>query len=213
MGRQGLNKIQQELYSSWELCRKVCRGKGQRYEGVPLQKEWETFDGFYKDNYQRYFRARRKWKNYMRVAARPKDGMTGKLKHRPVRLVRKIKEKGFTKGNTCFSSPSDIMKYHSGKHRYMFENKLLGTRDIKNILKKRGVLIEMESITQRLRLGQSLFEPSVRYPANWKGCYRSYAEVAKMEKISYDLLKKRIFKDGMSFLQALKSCREYKYIK
>ena len=210
MARSGLNKTAQELYHSWQICKKVCCGNGVRYEGVPIQKEWETFDGFYKDNYQRYCKAKRKWRNYTRLTKRTKNEVVSELKHRTVRMRRRVKANGYTKKNTFFSSPSDVMKYNINTHKYMFENKLLGTRDIQNILKKRGVIINMEAITQRLRLGQGLFEPSIRYPEFWNGCYRSYAEIADFEGVSYCLLKKRMLKNGATFSQSLEYCKKYK---
>lgn len=208
MGRFGLNQTQKELYENWQLCRRksyVC--SGGMSEGVPIQEEWKTFEGFVKDNWIRYLRAKIKWLRYKRVA--PRDSNVGKLKLRATRLTRKVKAYGFTKDNTVFTSPSDAMKYHATTHKYMFEDQMLGTRDIKNILKKRGIEMGMEQITARLRKGFSLFEPSVRYPVKWKGVYRSYSEIALMENVSYDLLKKRIHKHGMTFQQSLDYCRNY----
>lgn len=208
MGRQGLNKYQQELYSSWDYFRKCCiRKQCSKYEGVPYDNKWETFEGFVKENWFRYFRAKVKWKNYTRVAPRKGEYETP-LIHRNIRLKRKVKELGFTKDNTVFTSPSDQMKYFESTHKYMFEGQLLGTRDIKNILKKRGINLGMEQVVMRLKKGMDLFEPSIDCKIKWKGKYRSYVEIADMEKISLSSLKK-LNVENNNIRKSVDQCREW----
>ena len=208
MSRKGLNKNEQELYVSWEyICKKSFWPNHIAYEGIPYDPNWRTFEGFVKDNWFRAYRAKIKWKNYQRVA--PRNGIQGKLKTKTTRFVRYKKELGFFKENTCFTSPSDVMKFHRTTHKYMFEGSLLGTRDIKNILRKRGVDLEMETIVKRLKKGVSLFEPSERYKIKWKGKFRSYVEVAEMEGVDYDLLKSRCLRHDEDIQKAINYCRKY----
>lgn len=189
------NKRFIELKNIYQYVRKVCcQTGGQRYEGVLLDNNWQSFDDFVKDNWFRYYRAIIKWRCYKRVA--PRNGQVGALKNNYVRLKRKVKERGFTKDNTVFTSPSDMMKYIEYTHKYMFENQLLGTRDIKNILKKRGIHLTMEMIVRRLKSGTDLFAPNSDDHTKWKGKFRGFVEIAKMEKVNYDILKKRFYEKG-----------------
>lgn len=189
------NKRLIELKNIYQYVRKVCcQTGGQRYEGVPLDKNWQTFDDFVKDNWFRYYRAFIKWRNYKRVA--PREGQSGALKTNYIRLKRKVKERGYTKDNTVFTSPSDMMKYVEYTHKYMFEDQLLGTRDIKNILRKRGINLTMETIVKRLKAGMDLFAPNSGEHTKWKGKFRSFVEIAEMEGVNYDVLKKRFYEKG-----------------
>ena len=184
-----------------------CQKGGQKYEGVPLDKKWRTFEGFVKDNWIRYYRAVIKWRNYKRVA--PKKGLTGKLTTNYVKFKRKVKELGYTKENTVFTSHSDSMKYAGHTHKYMFEDKLLGTRDIKNILCKRGINLTMAGITNRLNSGMDLFAPSVDDLLKWKGKYKSFVDIAEMENVNYDTLKHMFYKTR-DIKQAVINARENK---
>jgi hypothetical protein len=160
---------------------------GKRYEGVPISENWMAFDDFVKDNWFRYYRSIIKWKNY--------TGLTKDiLIHSKVRFIRKVRGFGFTKDNTVFTSPSDAMKYYSTTHKYMFEDKLLGTRDIYNILKKRGININMSTVTERLRNGQDLFAPANQEYVKWKGRFRSFAEIAKLENVAHGTLKQLFYR-------------------
>lgn len=189
------NKRIIELKNIYQYVRKVCcQTGGQRYEGVPLDNNWQSFDDFVKDSWFRYYRAIIKWRGYKRVA--PREGQKGALKNNYVRLKRKVKERGFTKDNTVFTSPSDMMKYIEYTHKYMFENQLLGTRDIKNILRKRGINLTMEMIVKRLKSGTDLFAPNGDEHTKWKGKFRSFVEIAELENVNYDILKKRFYEKG-----------------
>lgn len=208
MARSGLNKTERELYQMWSFIRKVCFGKGVLFEGVPCVKEWETFDGFKKANYFRYLRAKVKWKGYKRVSGQRNAATPEPLKLNNVTLKRKVKELGYSLENTVFTSLSDRCKYIDANHKYMFEGQLLGTRDIKNILKKRGIIISMEQITKRLNNGMDLFAPGERFKIKWKGEYRSYVDIAEMEKVSYEMLKRRNYEVN-DIRKALDYCREW----
>lgn len=60
-----------ELKRMYDYVRKVCCYTGcKKYEGVPIDDKWKTFDGFLKDNWFRYYRAKIKWKGYKRVVVR-----------------------------------------------------------------------------------------------------------------------------------------------
>ena len=78
----------------------------------------------------------------------------------------------------------------------MFEGKMLGTRDIQRILKKRGINIGMEAIVHRLKKGFDLFATSERDHIKWKGKFRSFVDIAKMEGIGYGILKHRFYDCG-----------------
>ena len=208
MSRKNLNKTQQELFNMWEYICKVCFwDKHITYEGVPYDESWRTFEGFVAANKFRYLRAKVKWRGYKRVA--PRTGLTGSLKNNNVKLKRKVKELGYTIENTVFTSPSDQMKYAAHTHKYMFEDRMLGTRDIKNILKKRGIFLTMETIAKRLNSGVPLFDTAERLHIKYKGKWRSYMDIATMESISYDLLKKRIYKDNETLKQAIEYCKNW----
>lgn len=209
MPRSNLNKTQKELYSMWDYFRKVCVRKGcAQYEGVPYDAGWLSFDGFVKENSFRYLRAKVKWKNYQRVALRKEGEAPAPLKLNNIRLKRKIMEVGFTKENTVFTSPSDMMKYVEFTHKYMFEGKLLGTRDIKNILKKRGINLSMGTITGRLNKGFNLFAENEHSKIKWKGKFRSYVEIAKIEEVSLAMLKKRNLEIN-NIRKSLDYCRQW----
>lgn len=207
MARYGANKTERELYQMWGYIRRVCFGKAKIFEGVPCEKGWETFDGFKKANYFRYLRAKVKWKNYKRVSQH-RNGIPQELKLNNVSLKRKVKELGYTMENTVFTSLSDKCKYSKSTHKYMFEGQLLGTRDIKNILKKRGITITMEQITTRLNRGADVFAPGERFQIKWKGKYRSYKDIAEMEGVSYEMLKRRNYEVN-DIRKALDYCREW----
>lgn len=209
MPRKQLNKTERELYSMWDYFRKCCiRTSCSQYEGTPYDKSWLTFEGFIKENWFRYLRAKVKWKNYKRVALKKRGETPAPLKINNIRLKRKVMELGFTKENTVFTSPSDQMKYFESTHTYMFEGQMLGTRDIKNILKKRGIELSMEQITKRLNSGLDLFAENNHAKIKWKGKYRSYVEIAQMENVQFDMLKKRNYEIN-DIRKALDYCRNW----
>lgn len=123
---------EQYLRSTWYYIKKVCLLKNSKqYEGC--YTEWNNFETFFKDNINRFRYALKKYAKYTNVVQRRK-----KPKH-PIRLIickRKIKELGFTKKNITWTNSSQACKYRLNTHKYLFENKLLGTRDILSILKK-----------------------------------------------------------------------------
>lgn len=209
MGRDNLTKAQRELYHFWDYFRKVCCRKSCAiYEGVPYDPSWETFEGFVKANWFRYYRAKLKWKGYKRVATRKASDVPAPLINNNIRFKRKVKEKGYTIENTVFTSPSDCMKYSKSTHKYMFEGQLLGTRDIKNILKKRGINVSMTAIVTRLNNGFDLFAENERSKIKWKGKFRSYVEIAKMENVSLPMLKKRNIEIN-DIRKSLDYCRQW----
>lgn len=183
-----------ELKRIYDTIKKKCRYVNcKQYEpGLPLDKNWQTFDGFVKDNWFRYYRAKVKWKDYKKLIIR--KGRSNKLKINHVWFARKVPKLGYTKENTVFTSPSDLKKYSKSTHKYIFENKLLGTRDIKNILKKRGINITMEGLVHRLNSGYDLFTANIDDKIKWKGKFRSFLDIAKLEGVSYDVLKKNYYK-------------------
>lgn len=196
------------LWNIYGYVRKVTRQNGVKYEGVYLDPKWETFDDFIKDNWFRYYRALIKWKNYKRVVTR--DQYSGKLKHTKIRFVRKVKELGYTKENTVFTSPSDGMKYHRTAHKIMFEDKLLGTRDIKNILKKRGIDITIEQIIKRAKTPDTLFNPKEREYVKYKGKYHSLVYIADKEGLNYDTLKNCFYNKQKNIKKAIDRAKDYK---
>lgn len=204
--KAGLSKNAQELYNCWGYARKVC-GNGILRENVPCDPNWATFDGFLKDNWFRYYRAKIKWKNYKRVATT--DKYSGPLKNKILVFKRYKKELGFTKENTFFSNPSDVSKYRSTTHKYMFEGRMLGTRDIHRILKKRGINIGMPTIVNRLKNGQPLFDKAERAQIKWKGKNRSFVEIAEMEKTALNRVKKNYYRTG-SITKSVDKSKSYK---
>lgn len=203
-----LSGIRKELFPCWESMMKRSVWKGKEFKGVPINLDWIDFDFFVKDNWIRYCRSKIKWCNYNRVS--PRNGLTGKLKLKKVWFIRYKKELGYTKENTVFTNPSDATKNAKSSHKYMFENRMLGTRDIQNILKKRGIEISMEQIVKRLKNNIPLFDTHDKKFNFYKGKYRSYAEISRMLNISVDLLKKKINKDKFTFKDALKYCEKYR---
>lgn len=182
--------------------------ENKKYKGLPIDEKWFTFEGFVRDNWVRYYRAIIKWRNYQKQAYK-RVGDTEKLQNSPIRFIAKVKEKGYTKENTVFTSPSDMTKYVSYTHKYIFEDRLLGTRDIKNILKKRGINISMEQLVRRLKLGYDLFEPCVDNKIKYKGKYLNFVEIAKLENINYDMLKRRYY-ELQDIKKAIEKSRESK---
>lgn len=182
-----------KLRNIYGYVRKVsCQSRGEKYEGVPLSSNWQSFDDFVKDNWIRYYRALIKWRNYKSVTSKEKNPR--KLKNNYVRFKRKIKSRGYSKDNTVFTSPSDMMKYAEYTHKYMFEDRLLGTRDIKNILLKRGINITMEAITDRLKAEKNIFDPKTSKHIKWKGKFRNFIEIAEIENVNYDILKAAFYR-------------------
>jgi len=169
-----------------------CKSNSRK-QNIFVCDNWKSTEDFINDNKRRYKLALKKWANYNKVN-KPRNGQNIEFKNSKIRFIIKNKGKGYTKKNTVFTSPSDCMKYHKNTHKYIFENKLLGTRDIQNILKKRGIYIEMEMITERLRKGRDLFKPSKYAKFNHKGKQRTILEVAKYENVKYTTLLSRLRK-------------------
>lgn len=193
MSRKFLTGVRKEIYYSWEAMMKVAKWKGNQYEGVHIEPRWLDFELFIADNWIRYYRAKIKWQNYQRVAPREDQNLTGPLKLRPVWFTRKVKEFGYTLENTVWTNPSDGTKYASNTHKLVLDDKLLGTRDIKNILKKKGINVCMETITDRFGSKKGLFnykEKCIKH----KNAYRNLAEIASMENVTYHVLKRAYYK-------------------
>lgn len=190
-----MNKINllKQLRHNYRFIRVKCLCKdNNRYEGVPIDPKWLTFDDFVKDNWIRYYKAIIKWKNYKRLS--PTKKHKGALKLPKIRLTRKVKELGFTKENTVYTSHSDAIKYSKSSHKYIFEDKLLGTRDIKNILEKRGISLTLATIVYRLHNQQDLFKPGVKKYVLYKGKYLSIVKIADLNNLSYNVLKHNYYK-------------------
>jgi len=171
------------LKTLWnKIMSKCCRKENATYEGIYIQENWKTFENFFNDNKRRYRLAVNKNKKYKRFDLRNGDIS---FKCSIVSFALKNKEKGYTFKNTVFCNPSERMKYRRNIHKYMFENKLLGTRNIKDILKKRGILLTMETITLRLRNGKSLFEPNKLSKYLYKGKYVTGMDIALKENVQY----------------------------
>jgi len=176
-----------QLKSNYRYINKCCICKNnKRYENVPKDPKWTTFDAFVKDNWIRYYKAIIKWKNYERLIITNK--YKGPLKLPKIKLVRKVKELGFTKDNTVYTSHSDAAKYKKSSHKYMFEDRLLSTRDIKNILKKRGINLKIQTIILRLNNQEDLFKPDGKKSILYKGKYKSIVDIAKLNNLSYNKL-------------------------
>lgn len=187
------SKREKNLKNIYNHISGICLSiENKKYKGLPIDENWLTFEGFVKDNWIRYYRAIIKWKNYHRLDIRP--GLDSiELKNSNIRFICKVKEKGYTKENTVFTSISDMSKYVSYTHKYMFEDRLLGTRDIQNILKKRGIYLYMETIVKRLKAGEDLFAPDVSKKIIYKGKYFDLMDISKIENVNYDVLKKRYY--------------------
>jgi hypothetical protein len=188
----------------------VALQKGnKRYEGVYIEDKWITFDGFYSDNIGRYYRAKKKWNNYKRITP---INETAKFKPSHINFIRKVKSLGYTKKNTCFTSASDRMKYHKTSRKIVLESRVLGTRDVKNILEKKGVEVSgINIISQRMRNGLSPFMNENRMKKfTWKGKHLPLHAIAKKENIILSLLRNKIFGEKMSLEKAVDYCRSYK---
>lgn len=195
--------IREELKNTWGHISAVALNPlNKRYEGVPC--EWKDFDEFYRCNYQRYYKAKKKWAKYVNLTNENNSD-------RKCVFTRKVKEKGFTKTNTVFTSLSDRMKYHRTSRKIVYNDTILGTRDIINILKKRNIKISNTAvIVDRINKGTNIFKTNrldLKY--NWKGKYMSLSEISKKEDISKGFLKNKIYTDKISLEKAVKHCKSY----
>lgn len=207
------NKRLIALKDLWRKVKRISTGIGTKiYEGVPIDKNWSTYDGFFKDNYYRYYRALVKWKNYKRCIVKPKRGLTGTLKKTPVQFVRKIKSVGFTKENTVFTSCSDAKKFLHRSKKIMFDDKLLGTRDVSNILKKRGINANPDLIAKRIRTGDDIFGVNVKQRVRYKNKFRSLPQIAAMNCISVNALKNH-YKISGDIKKAISEAKRWKGFK
>lgn len=202
--------IKDELKVIWKTVCSVSRNKAnKKYEGVPC--EWKDFDDFYKCNYQRYYKAKKKWENYKRLN---KDNYIRKTNYkiRNFVFIRKVKEKGYTKSNTVFTSLSDRMKFHKTSIKIILNDQILGTRDIKNIIQKKGVHISGTiPISQRIRKGLSpIINHNRLKKYKYKGDFKSLPEISKELGIKYSLLSNKIYKDKMDLISAIDYCKQYK---
>ena len=199
----------ESLYIVWKSISAVALQRGnKRYEGVFIVDKWKTFDGFYNDNIGRYYRARKKWNNYKRITPINKTA-----KHNPshINFIRKVKSLGYTKDNTCFTSASDRMKFHKTSRKIILENRVLGTRDVKNILSKKGIDVSgINVISHRMRKGLSPFMEENRLKKwRWKGKNLPLHEIAKKENITLSLLSNKIHGEKLSLKTAVDYCKNY----
>ena len=196
----------EEMKLMWNYLSSVSRWKGhQKYEGVPC--EWSSFDEFYSANYQRYYRAKKKWKGYKNVCKYHKRKKSYPV--RKVHFVRKEKEKGYTKENTVFTSPSDQMKFSSRCRKYMLGDRVLGTRDIQNLLKKNGVKRSMTNIALSAKQNKPLFRKNRLDQWFWKGENRSLKDIEEMENIRFGFLSNKVYKNGYTIEEAVNHCKKY----
>lgn len=187
--REKNSNTRKELYIKYAALKSVCTYQSsKRYEGVPLDKKWQTFEGFYNDNIKRYRLAKKKWRHYKQVTP------TAKNINNHIILKRRIKSKGFTRANTLFTSASDAMKLHRGARLVVFNDKqTLGTRDLKNILEKRGITKNLATIGRLHREGKDIFQPNRLDKYKWKGKYMSLDDVAKKENVNIHVLENHVY--------------------
>jgi hypothetical protein len=199
----------QELYIVWKHIAAVAlHPNDKKFQNVPC--EWKTFDEFYSKNYQRYYKAKLKWKNYKKVTPVKYNKAKGKYTTRCVHFVRKVSKEGFTKKNTVFTSASDERKYRDNTHKIIFDGQqLLGIRDVKNILKKNGIERSISSIIRLKNNNKSLFELNRLHKFFWKGKYMSLVEIAKKENINYGFLNNKICTDKFDLKDAVAHCKKY----
>jgi hypothetical protein len=207
--------IRKQLYNAYKHIRAVCLNKGKRYEGVPLQKEWATFEGFYTDNLLRFKKAQYKWKNYKKVSIyylRELKINNRKRKYvlSNICLARKVKQLGYTKNNTVFTSLSDKEKYDKKSHKYLFGKNLLGTRDVQNIIKKNGLKRSISNIQKRKRKEKNPFGLNTAHRFEWKGKFMNLREISEKEKISKNTLKMNMYNNNMSLEDAVKKTKKFK---
>lgn len=202
--------IKDELKAIWKTVCSVSRNKAnKKYEGVPC--EWKDFDDFYKCNYQRYYKAKKKWENYKRIVSKPELRKTD-YEVRNICFIRKVKEKGYTKSNTVFTSLSDRMKFHKTSKKIILNGTILGTRDIKNILSKKGIPVSgINVISKRMADGLSPFMKENRLKKfKHNGSFKSLKDIANEIGVKYSLLSNKIFKDKMDLCSAIDFCKQYK---
>lgn len=184
-----------------------------RYEGVPINEKWLDFDLFYNDNIKRYIKAKNKWKNYHGVTPKKYSKAKTGRKIRYIIMIRKIKANGYFKNNTVFTSISDAMKYWNYTNKYMIENRLLGTRDIQNILKKKGIDKAMNTIAKQRKNGFNIFLPHKKGIYFWKGKYRDLHSISRMEDVNYGQLRQRLYQNDSKLVDEIAYCKGYKETK
>ena len=195
----------EELKLKHKHIKSVCNPNNIRYEGVSIKENWLSFDGFYKDNINRFYNAKRKWENYQLVTNSSPEGKYNLTK---VHLIRKNKALGFSKENTVFTSPSDRMKYHKGAHKFNLNNgALLGTRDIQNILKKKGISRDIGNIGVNKNKGVDITKPNRLKNFKWKGEFMSLDEISKKEGVKKTQLGNRVFKNKEKIKDAINYCK------
>ncbi len=185
------------LKLKWKHIISVCNPNHNRYEDVQLQEGWDDFMVFYKDMRGKYYRASKKWKNYKHFTT--DDG--GKITH--LQMIRKSKEMGFVKENLIITSPSDRMKFHKTSKNIVLGDRVLGTRDIKNIAKKKGLDISLQVVTKRCNKNKPLFGDNRLKKFNYKGKKMSIPDIAKELNVSEHLISNRIYKNKESIEQAI----------
>ncbi len=200
-------KPKEHLYLKWKFMISVAVWKGQRSEDVFIEPFWIEFDGFYKANRDRYYRAKRKWKNYKYFAHVYKEpGYRQDL----VSFTRKVKSLGYTKENTVFTSLADRMKYYKGSKQIIFANSgaLLGTRDVSNLLRKKGITLSVENVNARINRGADIFQTNRLAKYKWKGKYMSLGAVCEKEKIAHTVMGNRIYHDKLPLKKAIELARK-----
>jgi hypothetical protein len=158
---------------------------------LPIEEEWipykQGFQQFYNHIIKQYNKAEKKWNKYNNVVARRKPLTKGT--QCLIYITLKIKEKGLTKRNILITNASDAQKVRNTTHKIIFEDQLLSTRDIQNILKKRGVSITIEQIAKRIRTQQNVIAIKVRNKILYQNKYMNAIQIEKINNIHQGTLK------------------------
>jgi len=159
---------------------------------LPIEEQWipykEGFNNFYNYIIKKYNKAEKKWKNYTQVSPK-RAGKQSTRSPGPICIGLKIKDKGLIKQNILITNHSDIQKPRHNTYKIMFENKLLSTRDIHNILKKRGIDISLETITKRIRQQNKIFALKDKHKIKYQGKFMSSCEIERINNIHKGTLK------------------------
>lgn len=160
---------------------------------LPIEEEWIAreigFINFIIYILPQYKKATKKWRNYKYVTNRMDQKKTNRPRNNSIWISLKYKEKGLTKRNIQITCPTETQKTRINTHKIMFENKLLSTRDIQNILKKRGIFISLMSITKRIRKQQKILVIRNKEKILYQKQYRSTCEIERMNNIHIGTLK------------------------
>ena len=91
----------------------------------------------------------------------------------------------------------------------MFNKAILGTRDIQNILKKRGIKRSLSNIIINEKLNKDILKPNRLKQWKYKGIFRNLTEISEMENINKDKLYNRIYNKKETLLEAINYCKSF----